>query len=404
MERVAIIGASHAGVQSAASLRERGFMGSVTLLGAENRAPYHRPPLSKAFLKDGTAPQELRSAAFFADKEIGFRPGVAATAIDTAGGQLTCADGTQIAFDGLVYAAGSRVRRLPGVSEQLANVHYLKDMADGERLAANLRDGAKIVVIGGGFIGLEVAATAAGRGCHVTVLEMGQQLMGRAVSRDVAAHFTAYHESLGIDVRLECGFADLDVADDAARAVITTAGDAIAADAVLVGIGVLPNAELAEAAGLDVENGVLVDDRLRSSHPCVVAIGDCANVAQPDGTRVRLESVQAATDQAKHAAGTLMGDDRPYTQVPWFWSDQGSQKLQMAGLWPRSSTQIVRGDQPGGAFSVWHMDGEQFAGVEAVNMPADYMLARRLLEKGIVPTRDQLIDPAANLKALLKAR
>jgi len=399
---VVVLGGGHAGLSAVVSLRADGFDGGLTLVSAEPHLPYQRPPLSKAFLKAPADPPLLKPESFFVDNDIQCRLGVAATAIDRATPSLQLDDGTSLPFDKLIYACGSRNRPLPSLSPDLENVFGLKTLDEASSLHNAVSAGAKLTVIGGGFIGAEVAATARSLSCEVTVLEFAPRLMARACSPGVSAYFLSRHQAAGIDVRLETGASGFRIDGKRVTAVETTTGDTIPTDVLLVCVGVLPNSELAEAAGIATANGVTVDAYLATPDAHVLAIGDCASFPYaPTGEPVRIESVQNATDQGRAAARTVLGDLKPYDAVPWFWSDQGDDKLQMVGLSAEADTSVTRGDVESGRFSVWNYSGATLVGMEAVNRPADYMLARRLMEAGITPPAETVADADANLKALL---
>ncbi|MBI1386357.1 MAG: NAD(P)-binding protein [Rhizobiales bacterium] len=402
--QIVVLGASHAGSQAVASLRDEGFEGRVILIGAEPHLPYHRPPLSKAFIKTGSEPLPIRAEAFYDQNRIELELGREVVSIDRGTGTVALADGTSIAFDALVYAAGSRVRRAAIEGADLEGICYLKTLDDGRELRRRLMAASEVVIVGGGFIGLEVAATANALGKRVTVLEMAPRLMGRAVVPEISAHFLESHRTAGIDVRLETGLAAFHGDGRNVNAVETTRGERIAAGLVVVGIGVLANQELAAGAGLETRDGVLVDAGLSTSDPRIVAVGDCVRFIHPaSGTSVRLEAVQNANDQARCAARNLLGREAAYAEVPWFWSDQADEKLQMAGLAIGAERRVLRPSGQPGRFSVFAYAGDRLLSVESVNRPADHMLARQMLAAGYSPPPEAAGDPASDLKALFKA-
>ncbi|MBW8267905.1 NAD(P)/FAD-dependent oxidoreductase [Caldovatus aquaticus] len=401
---VLILGAGQAGVQLAAALREGGHDGRILLLGEEPELPYQRPPLSKAYLSGkADAPQlRLRTDAFYAENRIGLRLGARAVRIERAARRVRLASGEALAYGHLVLATGARNRALPVPGAALDGVMQLRTLAEAEALRRRLGTARRAVVVGAGFIGLEFAAVAAARGLEVTVVEALDRPMARSVSPLVAAHLRAAHERAG--VRFAFGAAVTRIAGEAGRvaAVETADGRRFPADLVLIGIGVVPNAGLAAEAGLAVADGIVVDALLRTGDPAISAIGDCARFPCrfAAGAPVRLESVQNAADQARCLAARLLGRAAPYAALPWFWSDQGALRLQIAGLSVPHDRAVLRGDPAGGqGFSVFCFRGGRLAGVESVNRPLEHVLARRILERGLDLTPEQAADPAFDLKA-----
>ena len=403
--QIVILGGSHAGSQAAASLRDEGYDGKLVLVSAEPHIPYHRPPLSKAYLKSDVPPQDLRPESFYTDRNVDLELGVEAGRIDLKDGRIEVAGGRTIDFDGLVYAAGSSVRRLDIPGSNLSGIHYLKTLDDAVALKAALSNAEHVVVVGGGFIGLEVAATACLLGCKVTVLELSDRLMGRAVAPEISGHFLDAHRGRGADIRLNTGIAAFNGPSGKLESVETVGGETVAADLAVVGVGVLANDALAGDAGLDIANGVVVSAELATSDPRIVAAGDCVRfVHAASGHSVRLESVQNANDQARVSAKTLLGKGAPYTDTPWFWSDQGDDKLQMAGLAFDVDRRILRGNPDEGRFSVFQYAGEKLVAVDSVNAPGDHMLARRMLAAGISPRPADAADLSVDLKPLVMAK
>ena len=401
---VVIIGAGHAGVQAAASLREEGFEGRVTLIGDEAELPYHKPPLSKTFIKDIAAkPQILRAEAFYSAASIELRLGETVERIDPAGGRIALAGG-DIRFDRAILATGSRPRDLPLVGGPLEGVLSLRSVADARSIrdmAAGVDD---VAIIGGGFIGLEIAATLAAGGRRLTVIEAQERLLARAVAPAISLHVASRLETLGVRLLTRTTVARLEGAAGRIGALITSAGERIAAGMAVIGIGVVPNAEIAVAAGLEVANGVRVDAQLRSSMPEILAIGDVASYRHwLTGTDLRLESVQNATDQAKLAARTIMGHGDTYRAVPWFWSDIGDMKLQMVGLTTGGDRQVVAGEPGDNRFSVFHFAGDRLLGIESVNRPGDHMLGRRMMGEGFFPAQELAAAGSDALKAAFES-
>jgi 3-phenylpropionate/trans-cinnamate dioxygenase ferredoxin reductase subunit len=377
---VVIVGAGQAGFQVAASLRTEGYLESITLIGEEPHLPYQRPPLSKGFLegKQTIDHTVLRPEAFFLTQRIELITGHRVTAIDRVASQVELASGTRLRYDQLVLATGARPRELPAGS-----VIYLRTRADAVELRERLGAAATIAVIGGGFIGLEVAAAAQGLGKSVTVFELQDRLMSRCVSPLLSEFYRRVHTDH--DVRIVLG---------------TPATPQ--ADLLLAGIGVIPNVELAEGAGLSIGNGILVDQHLRTSDPQIFAIGDCAN--HPNefaGGRARLESVQNAVDQAKCAAANIAGRGVPFHAVPWFWTDQFDIKLQMAGLSAGADQEILRGDPETRKFSVFYFRGGRLIAIDSINRPGDHMVGRKLLAAGSTLPPAQASDESLDLKSLV---
>jgi 3-phenylpropionate/trans-cinnamate dioxygenase ferredoxin reductase subunit len=399
MTKVLIIGAGHAGGTAAALLRQYGHEGPIVLAGAEPTAPYQRPPLSKAWLK-GEADLEallLRPEAFYAEHDIDLRTGVTATAIDVAAKTVTFADGTVETYDALILAAGATARKLAIPGADRPELLELRTLADAERLKAALARGKRLVVVGGGYVGLEAAASARALGASVVVIERMDRVLARVASQTLSAFFTAHHCSHGVEVLTS---AEVTAFEDGG--VRLGDGRLIAADAVLVGVGALACDGLARTAGLACDNGVVVDEAARTSDPAIWAIGDMTFRPIPvhGGRRHRLESVPNALEQAKQAAAAIVGRAAPTPEAPWFWSDQYELKLQIAGLSEGADRQVVRGDPATGSFAVFHLEGDRVLCVEAVNAPAEFMAARLLIVKGAPVDLAKLADPSVSMKAV----
>jgi 3-phenylpropionate/trans-cinnamate dioxygenase ferredoxin reductase subunit len=403
VRKVVVVGSGHGGVELAAALRQRGFDGAVTIVGDEPDLPYQRPPLSKEFLKspdDDGLP--LKGEALYRDKEIDLRLGVRVERIDRDRRELALSGGGSLAYDHMVLATGARNRipPVPGLDE--APLLALRTLADARRLNARLDALNHVTVVGGGFIGLEVAALLRARGIAVDVIEATPLLMGRVLSRHMSLHFHRYHEGLGTRLHFETLVRDVGKTPGGCDVTLSS-GERLHSDAVLVAAGIVPNTELAAQAGLAINNGIVTDDRLLTADPAISALGDCA--AYPNaftGGMARLESVQNAVDQARHVAARLTGEDAPYRAVPWFWSNQGSQRLQIAGLSGGHDDAVMRG--AGDKFSIFLYRGETMLAVESNNNAGDHMLARRLLDKGQSVPKAMARDANADLKSLLQAR
>jgi 3-phenylpropionate/trans-cinnamate dioxygenase ferredoxin reductase subunit len=384
---VVIIGTGHAGVQAAASLREEGFDGRVVLIGEEADLPYHKPPLSKTFIKDAAArPQILRAESFYAGNGIELLSGTRVEALDPARRRLLLAGGGSLGFGHAIVATGARPRQLPIEGGALDGVLALRSLADARAIRDAAEAAADIVILGGGFIGLEMAAAFASVGRRVTVVEAQERILARVVDPAVSRHVAARLARSGVRLLTGTTLARLQGANGHIAGAVTVADERIAAGLLVVGIGVVPNTELAQAAGLDTANGIRIDSAMRTSAPGFLAIGDVANYRHwLTAADVRLESVQNATDQARLAARTIVGRAAAYGSVPWFWSDIGDMKLQMVGLTVGSERQIVRDEAGDNRLSVYHYTGDRWLGIETINRPSDHMLGRRMMAEGFTP-------------------
>ena len=401
MAGLVIIGAGQAGLQAAASARDEGYEGAITLVGAEIHPPYQRPPLSKAYLKGEMDEEglELRGPDFYAESGVDLRTGARVTAIDRAAKTVALSSGESLSYDSLVLAMGAVNRPLNVAGADLAGVVFLRGLNDAQAIKSAVAGARRAVVIGAGFIGLEFAAVAASKGLDVTVVEIGPRVMGRALSTAMSDFFADEHRKMGVTLRLGTGVQAIAGHDGRATGVVLTTGEEIAADLVLIGIGVLPDIALAEQAGLETADGVVTDDHLRTSDPAIYAIGDLALHPNRFAPRpVRLESVQNAIDQGRALGAILAGRPAPYDKVPWFWSDQGPFKLQMAGLNIGCDEAVVRGDPASGAFSVFLFRDGKLAAVDSVNKPVDHMAARKLLTHGVAITPEQAADEGFDLR------
>ncbi len=403
MTKVLIIGAGHAGGTAAALLRQYGHEGPIVLAGEEPAAPYQRPPLSKAWLK-GEADLEallLRPEVFYAEHGIELRTGVTATAINPSAKTVSFADGTLEPYDALILATGSTARKLVIPGADRPDLMELRTLADAERLKAALSPGKRLAVVGGGYVGLEAAASARALGAQAVVIERMDRVLARVASETLSTFFTAHHRAHGVEVLTS---AEVVAFEDGG--VRLGDGRLIEADAVLVGVGALASDGLARAAGLVCDNGVVVDETARTSDPAIWAIGDMTFRPIPahGGRRHRLESVPNALEQAKQAAAAITGRAAPAPEVPWFWSDQYEIKLQIAGLPDGADRQVVRGDVEGGAFAVFHLAGDRIVCVEAVNAPAEFMAGRQMIGRGSVVDAVRLADRTVSMKDVAAAR
>ncbi|WP_418314751.1 NAD(P)/FAD-dependent oxidoreductase [Piscinibacter sakaiensis] len=401
-QNIVVVGGGHAAAALCAALANAGQGHRVHLVCAEAVLPYQRPPLSKTFLKNADEQsQPHRADTWYAEAGIRVHQADPAESIDRAGKTVTLRSATALPYEQLVLATGTRARRLAALPDGLANVALLRSAEDAAALRSQLTAGRRLTVLGGGFIGLEVAMTALGLGLEVEVLEAAPRLLSRSISPELADFVRSHHQAAGL--RLQLGAKVDDYRIEANHLVqITVDGEPRPVDLMLVGIGAEPETALAEAAGLEVDNGVLVNARMMTSDPAIYAVGDCARFPQAaSGQRLRLESVQNATDQARCAAANLLGNEQDYTALPWFWSEQGPLRLQMAGLMPTEGRRFRRPGAKDDSFSILHYRGDELVCVESVNAPMDHMMSRKLLEAGKNPPPEQACDPAVPLKSLL---
>lgn len=401
MSHVVVVGAGQAGSALVAKLRGLGFGGEITLIGEEPSPPYQRPPLSKAYLL-GEMEQErlwLRGPDFYAEQQIALRLGVSVTAIDPAA-QTVTVGGEVLRYDDLVLTTGSRPRRLPAaIGGDLAGVYAVRTLADVDAMRAEFAPGRRLVVVGGGYIGLEAAAVARKLGVDVTVIEMAPRILQRVAAPETSDWFRALHRAHGA-VILEATGLDCLLGKGRVTGVRLSDGRELPADFVIAGVGITPGAELAEAAGLVIENGIRTDEHGRTSDPHIWAAGDCASFPWKGG-RIRLESVGNAIDQAECVAANILGAGKVYEAKPWFWSDQYDCKLQIAGLNTGYDRIVTRGGEAG-SVSFWYYRGAELLAVDAMNDPRAYMVGKRLIEAGKSPDPTLVADSAADLKTLLK--
>jgi 3-phenylpropionate/trans-cinnamate dioxygenase ferredoxin reductase subunit len=398
---VVIVGAGHAGGTAAALLRQYGYGGPITLIGEEPIAPYQRPPLSKAWLK-GEADADslaLKPTEFYAETGIELILGVKAEAIRRADHVVALSDSREIAYDKLIIATGARARALPIPGADLAGVLSLRSAADAEALKSALRPGRRLAVIGGGYIGLEAAASARALGAEAVVIEREPRILARVACAVLSDFFTAYHRARGVDFELNARVEAIDGVDGHVTGVRLADGRSIACDVALVGVGAPPNDEIAVAAGLESVGGVVVDEHARTSDPDIFAIGDVSHRPLAHYKRsFRLESVANALEQARQAASVITGRAPPAHEVTWNWSDQYDIKYQFAGLPFDVDDILVRGDPASGKFAVFHLAGDVIQAVEAVNAPAEFMAGRQLIGQRRPISRSRLADPTVSMK------
>lgn len=397
-DSILIVGAGHAGGTAAALLRQNGHSGAITLIGAEPLAPYQHPPLSKGWLKGEVSTDDLllRPSGFYADKEITLRTGARVLSIDPAAHRVTLEDGESLAFARLILATGSRLRRLDAPGTDLPGVLALRSVDDAQRLRAALVPGSRLAVVGGGYIGLEVAASARALGVRVRVFEREPRLLARVASAPIAEYFATLHRSHGVEIETGAELATIEARDGRAGAVLLRDGRRFECDAVLVGVGAHAEDALAAAAGIACEDGILVDDCARTSHEGIYAIGDCTRrPVPPYGHSMRLESVPNAIEQAKQVAAHICGKPAPRPEAPWFWSEQYDCRLQIAGLAIDAPHTVLRGDPASGKFAVFHLDAEgRLRAVEAVNAARDFLAGRQLVAAAARPDPARIADPA----------
>lgn len=397
---VAIIGAGQAAAQLIDSLRRRGYVGAITLVGDEG-FPYQRPPLSKKYLAGelGLDRLQLRQPTYFDEQRVELRLGRRAIAINRHSKQVQLDDGAMLEYEHLVIATGSHPRRLKLPGADLAGVHYLRSLSDADHLRTEVHVGQRAVIIGGGYIGLEVAATLRQLGMEVTVLEMADRVMNRVVAEPVSRYYEREHASHGVKIELGARVLALRGDTDGRIAAVETDRGSIAANLVVVGIGVLPTDELAQSAGLACDNGVIVDEYCRTSDPAIFAIGDCSNHPSAHyGRRIRLESVDNAFEQANTVAANITGTPTQHDRVPWFWSDQYHHKLLIVGLADGHDRAILRGDPANHSFSVCYLRDGEFIAIDTVNMAKDQMAARKLIASRMRPDVTKLSDISIALK------
>ena len=400
---VVIVGAGHAGFQLAASLRQNGFDGRIALLNDEGHLPYQRPPLSKAYLKGTGGPDTLmfRPEKFYHDQKVDLIVD-RAVSIDRAARKVSLASGAPLDYGHLVLATGARNRLLDIPNANLEAVRYLRTLDESEALRHRIAAGQRVVVIGAGFIGLEFAATARAKGLEVDVIELAVRVMARAVTTEISEYFQLKHTAAGIRIHLGVQVTSIESDGDKVTGVSLSDGRHIPADLVVVGVGVLPNVEIAGKAGLPVASGIIVNDHLLTADENISAIGDCAlYTSHRFGGSLRLESVQNATDHARCVAARLTGKNEIYDGMPWFWSDQGPDKLQMVGLTTGYDRVVVRGDREQGAFSAFCYKSGHLVGIESVNRAGDHMFGRRLLGANRSITPEQAADAGFDLKSAL---
>ena len=400
MAGMVIIGAGHAAGQAAASLRQEKYTGPITIIGDEAHVPYQRPPLSKAYLSGAQEVDRvyLRPEKFYQDKDIDLKLSTRATAINADAKTVELEDGAKIEYDKLLISTGSRPRMLSIPGSDLGGIHYLRTIDDVDGIRAEMREGANLVIVGGGYIGLEVAAVGVEQGLNVHVLEMEDRILQRVTTPTMSDYYNQLHKGRGVNIHTQTAVTGFSGNGKVQKVLC---GDSeFDADMVIVGIGIVPNTELAEVAGLTCDNGIVVDDHCQTSDPDIYAAGDCTN--HPNALldrRLRLESVPNAMDQARTSVSNMLGGDKSYAAIPWFWSDQYELKLQMVGFSADGNREVVRGDIASNQFAVIYLKDNTVVAADAVNSPKDFMLCKQLVGK----EADAAIleDSSSDLKSLL---
>ncbi len=399
--KVVILGAGHAGGSAAAFLRQYGFEGPILLAGDEPIAPYQRPPLSKAWLKGEASAEDLmlKDGAWYAENGCRLLLGVTGKSVNRGAKTVALSNGETAPYDVLILATGARARKLPIPGADLKGVLELRTAADAEALKAALGPGKRLAVVGGGYVGLEAAASARALGAEAVVIEREERVLARVACEPLSAFFQDYHGGRGVAFELSAGVEGFEGADGHITGVKLADGRVIACDVALVGVGATPNDEIARDAGLECTNGVVVDLEARTADPAIFAIGDVTHRPLPlYGRQFRLESVPNALEQAKQAASAIAGRPGPNPEIPWFWSDQYDLKLQIAGIPFDADTIIVRGDPATARFAVFHLKGDQLQAVEAVNAPPEFMAGKQFIANRKPISRERLADPSISMK------
>ena len=403
MTSVVIVGASHAAAEIISSLKKRGFEGSITLIGDESLLPYQRPPLSKKYFTGELKLDSMYIKGPATYDAAGVIQKLARTvvSIDREGKNVQLDGGELIAYDKLVLATGTRARKLPVAGADLPQIKYLRTKDDVDDIKQAIKPNSKLLIVGAGYIGLEVAASAVKQGVEVVVLEAMDRVLQRVTSPTVSEFFQTVHAQEGVDIRLNTSLNSFQAKGSGATALIAQ-GDAIDFDCAIIGIGVIPNSEIADAAGLSCDNGIVVDEFTKTDDPNIYAVGDCSN--HPSfvyDRRIRLESVPNAMGQAKTAAASICGEDIAYDEVPWFWSDQYDIKLQTVGLCQGHDQIVIRGQSNERKMAVFYLKEGQLIAVDAINSPAEFMVSKKLVAMRSKPDPEQLADPAISMKSFL---
>ena len=403
MNEIVVIGSGQAAIQTVMSLKRNEFTGSIKVIGEEDHLPYQRPPLSKDFLLEEYKPERvsLKKKEFYEENGVDLILGKRAESIDTILKEITLSDENKIRYDQLVIATGSRVRKLNVPGSDKKGIYYLRDLDDANALKQRLKKNKKMVIVGAGYIGLEVASVAASLGVEVTVIEMANRVMNRTVDTMISSYYQKLHESHGVKIYLDNGLKAFE-GGDSVNAVLCSDGLMLKADLVVIGAGVLPNQEIAIEAGLECNNGIMVNEFGETSTAHVYACGDCTNHPNKGlNTRLRLESVHNAMEQSKTVANTIMGNKEPYDQVPWFWSDQYDHKLQLVGISGDHDEVVMRGLESEQKFLLFYLKNSELIAVNAINSSKEFLICRKLVANKVKISSDVIEDQSVNLNDLL---
>ena len=403
MNEIVVIGSGQAAIQTVMSLKRNEFTGSIKVIGEEDHLPYQRPPLSKDFLLEEYKPERvsLKKKEFYEENEVDLILGKRAESIDTILKEITLSDENKIRYDQLIIATGSRVRKLNVPGSDKKGIYYLRDLDDANALKQRLKKNKKMVIVGAGYIGLEVASVAASLGVEVTVIEMANRVMNRTVDPIISSYYQKLHESNGVKIHLDNGLKAFE-GGDSVNAVLCSDGLMLEADLVVIGAGVLPNQEIAIEAGLECNNGIMVNEFGETSTAHVYACGDCTNHPNKGlNTRLRLESVHNAMEQSKTVANTIMGNKEPYDQVPWFWSDQYDHKLQLVGISGDHDEVVMRGLESEQKFLLFYLKNSELIAVNAINSSKEFLICRKLVANKVKISSDVIKDQSVNLNDLL---
>ena len=403
MNEIVVIGSGQAAIQTVMSLKRNEFTGSIKVIGEEDHLPYQRPPLSKDFLLEEYKPERvsLKKKEFYEENGVDLILGKRAESIDTILKEITLSDENRIRYDQLIIATGSRVRKLNVPGSDKKGIYYLRDLDDANALKQRLKKNKKMVIVGAGYIGLEVASVAASLGVEVTVIEMANRVMNRTVDPIISSYYQKLHESHGVKIHLDNGLKAFE-GGDSVNAVLCSDGLILEADLVVIGAGVLPNQEIAIEAGLECNNGIMVNEFGETSTAHVYACGDCTNHPNKGlNTRLRLESVHNAMEQSKTVANTIMGNKEPYDQVPWFWSDQYDHKLQLVGISGDHDEVVMRGLESEQKFLLFYLKNSELIAVNAINSSKEFLICRKLVANKVKISSDVIKDQSVNLNDLL---
>ncbi len=403
MNEIVVIGSGQAAIQAVMSLKRNEFTGSIKVIGEEDHLPYQRPPLSKDFLLEEYKPERvsLKKKEFYEENGVDLILGKRAESIDTILKEITLSDENKIRYNQLIIATGSRVRKLNVPGSDKKGIYYLRDLDDANALKQRLKKNKKMVIVGAGYIGLEVASVAASLGVEVTVIEMANRVMNRTVDPIISSYYQKLHESHGVKIHLDNGLKAFE-GGDSVNAVLCSDGLMLEADLVVIGAGVLPNQEIAIEAGLECNNGIMVNEFGETSTAHVYACGDCTNHPNKGlNTRLRLESVHNAMEQSKTVANTIMGNKGPYDQVPWFWSDQYDHKLQLVGISGDHDEVVMRGLESEQKFLLFYLKNSELIAVNAINSSKEFLICRKLVANKVKISSDVIKDQSVNLNDLL---